>query len=286
MRSDMSTVVIERPRARARYNYHDHRVRCGKYDIEALDDLPKKQGYRRPYIENHGDCKELADLIGPLRRYLVSKVGENWDDIYSEIRENLNPNSTTQIHILSHVFDFVQENTWIGADGEIWTCGGNRFRNYTGGAPYHVSHGDLYVHPNNRVLCEMPVRAAYKKHSGFREAVEKLTEMFGNHWHKVIPSYIADYHQRVVDAAKNHLRVGLEHEYHKMNGIWYRVGFADVPPPFTRKWTDSLGRVWESAQHFEGRDIITGLVHKSGRYRASRYQASRRELRRYGLWND
>lgn len=304
MRSDMSAVIVERPRHRRFYNYHDHRVRCDGLDVEALDNLPKKQGYRRPYLENHTN-KELADLTGPLERYLHSKIGEKWDDVYSEIRENLSPNSTTQIHVMGHVFDYVEETTWIGEDGEIWTPGGNRFRNYTGGQPSHVTAGNLYVHPDTGILCEMPIQRAYRNHPGYRDAIKHLRELFGNRWHNVLPDRYSGtqifgnyrwtkakkednrlgYQDRVMLEAKKHIRVSFEKELHQMDGIWYWVGFAEVPKPFSNTWIDHLGKVHSWAQNFQRQDIITGVTYNDGRYRTSRYQVSRRDLRRYGIRN-
>jgi hypothetical protein len=87
--------------AGGRYSFHDLRVRCKGMEIEALDDLPKKQGYRRPYYR---DRKQLSDLLGPLKGYLYAQIGRRWDTVYSEIREQIDPNSVTQLHILGHVF--------------------------------------------------------------------------------------------------------------------------------------------------------------------------------------
>jgi len=87
--------------AGGRYSFHDLRVRCKGMEIEALDDLPKKQGYRRPYYR---DRKQLSDLLGPLKGYLYAQIGRRWDTVYSEIREQIDPNLVTQLHILGHVF--------------------------------------------------------------------------------------------------------------------------------------------------------------------------------------
>jgi len=65
-------------------------------EIEALDDLPKKQGYRRPYYRVR---KQLSDLLGPLKGYLYAQIGRRWDTVYSEIRHQIDPNSVTQLHI-------------------------------------------------------------------------------------------------------------------------------------------------------------------------------------------
>jgi hypothetical protein len=111
MRYDMPKVVVERPRRGSRYRYHNKRPRG---TIEQLEALPTKEGMRRPYGY---DCKEFSDLLGPLRGFLFSRTGRKWDDVYSEIRQRLNPNSTVQIHILSHVFQFVERNAKLDEAG-------------------------------------------------------------------------------------------------------------------------------------------------------------------------
>jgi hypothetical protein len=61
--------------AGGRYSFHELRVRCKGMEIEALDDLPKKQGYRRPYYR---DRKQLSHLFGPLKELSVCS---NWASV-------------------------------------------------------------------------------------------------------------------------------------------------------------------------------------------------------------
>ena len=42
--------------------------------------LPKFEGIKRP----HRHRKGLTDLLGPLKRWLLSQVGRPWNDAYSE----------------------------------------------------------------------------------------------------------------------------------------------------------------------------------------------------------
>ena len=108
---------------------------------------------RRPYGY---DCKEFSDLLGPLRQFLISRVGRKWDDVYSEIRERLNPNSTAQIHILSHVDDMVEPHVWIDESGQPHSKPHARWASLRG--------GEMYVHPLTGMLCRLPEgRAAWKR---------------------------------------------------------------------------------------------------------------------------
>jgi hypothetical protein len=37
----------------------------------------------------HDESKDFTDKLGPLRRWLASQVGRNWDWVYSEIKDGL-----------------------------------------------------------------------------------------------------------------------------------------------------------------------------------------------------
>ena len=79
MRSDMSKVVVERPRY------------CGwkgpakappVYEEDWEDNVPAKQGMRKPYFRGR---KQFSDFLNPLEGFFRSKLGESWDDVYSEM---------------------------------------------------------------------------------------------------------------------------------------------------------------------------------------------------------
>jgi hypothetical protein len=44
----------------------------------------------------------LPNRFGMIMKY--PQIGRRWDTVYSEIREQIDPNSVTQLHILGHVF--------------------------------------------------------------------------------------------------------------------------------------------------------------------------------------
>jgi hypothetical protein len=144
MRYDMHEVVIERPRSGGVYRYRNIRSRTKS------EEWPDKQGMSRPYPEH----KEFSDLLGPLRRFLISRVGRLWNDVYSEIRQRISPRSTVQIHILGHL-DGMVSTKLIERDGKLFVFG-----------PYWVHEvfpGDLYVNPRTGILCRMPERRRYPR---------------------------------------------------------------------------------------------------------------------------
>src|ERR1700730_16624160 len=117
MREDMSRVIVERPRLGG------GRTRKGR--ACPLDDLPKQEGMRRPYMRS-GDWKTLNENLAPLRRYLERQVGRPWNKIYSEIAQRLRIDSAVQQHVRDHLRDFVAvkprrvRRSWSSGSGRWW----------------------------------------------------------------------------------------------------------------------------------------------------------------------
>jgi hypothetical protein len=64
-----------------------------------------------PWNEDKG----FTDKLGPLKRWLASQVGRNWDRVYSEIRRAF-PNTNKQNHHLleTHLLHEVERNGYRG----------------------------------------------------------------------------------------------------------------------------------------------------------------------------
>jgi hypothetical protein len=97
MRSDMSRVIVERPRRGGIY-------RRGR-DLP-LDEQPFREGMRRRHFER-GQAKELNENLAPLRRYLECQVGRPWNKVYAEIAAHLRADNAVQQHVRDHIRDFV-----------------------------------------------------------------------------------------------------------------------------------------------------------------------------------
>jgi hypothetical protein len=145
MRSDMAKVIVERPRFGSRLRSrrcNGHRRDEQKLGVAAL---PKFEGMKRPY--GH-DTKGLNEHLGPLRRYLDSKVGQPWDKVFGEICAHIRCDSAVQSHVRDHVMDYVCRNAVL-IDGV--PCEGDG-RNY--GRPLHDSRrwSWWYVCPASGIL--------------------------------------------------------------------------------------------------------------------------------------
>jgi len=103
MRSDMSKVIVERPR----WSGHG----CGDYPrgyLENrwgpdLENAPRMEAMGRRYAQ-----KCLNENLQPLVRFLRKHVGRPWNKVRSEISAQLSCSSAVQKHVLDHLKDFVR----------------------------------------------------------------------------------------------------------------------------------------------------------------------------------
>ena len=246
MRSDMSKVLVERPRL---VNYGDRKGR--KVD---LDLLPSKEGMRAPHVRNWGG-KQLNENLSPLRRLIESRVGRPWNKVYSEICQHLRADNTVQQHVKDHIEDFVAIKTS--------TMDGQLVIHSKYGSPRLLNRDstELYVDPVTGILCRNKTKLSYRQERKLWKAKMEAEK-----------------------ASKIHVaKDGTE--YRKVDGIWYEVLWGEVTgiefrrmdgdkivitvTPYTRqdiftnKWHDKIGDL----------------------YRSGKLQLSRKELRDLGLTN-
>lgn len=140
MRRDMSRKLVERPRSGA------GRKRKGRR--RPADELPA----REPMSMGRGS-KLFSENLAPLRRFLERRVGQPWDQVYSEIRARLVPRSTVHMHLLHHLDHMVEKHP-VFLDGRPHLPRASRGRYW----PLPVDH--LYVCPETGLLkrCQAPRR--------------------------------------------------------------------------------------------------------------------------------
>ena len=139
MRKDMNKVIVERPRG----GWRTRKLNRMKIK-EAGEDQPSRIGIRRQRKMNGTETKYLNENLAPLKRYLGKQVGRPWNKVYSELRENISPKNTVQMHILEHVHDFVarpaigKDGNWLWPGRFLWRSGPHK--------------GQLYIHPADGLL--------------------------------------------------------------------------------------------------------------------------------------
>jgi len=164
MREDMYKVVINRPRYACRY--------ATKAKLRYLDghDLPHritgKQVFR---YKTKAITKSFSDHVMPLKRYLLSQRGRNWDDVFSEICEHLDTGSTVKVHVHEHIDGFIERKVMRDEDGVLWSCSGYLERLVESGT-------ELYVDPDDNLIKET-VKLCQKL--GFNSVVKCDRELKG-----------------------------------------------------------------------------------------------------------
>lgn len=123
MRKDMKNVLVERPRLGHSLKNFETKVSRQSVknmvkafvdemedpedldlsDVEECNNAFFTKGERQTIKPKVGSRKSLNENLRPLRRFLRSKLGKNWDVIYSEIAANVNRDSAVQQHIIDHL---------------------------------------------------------------------------------------------------------------------------------------------------------------------------------------
>jgi hypothetical protein len=154
----LSEIVIERPRCGMRISLK--KLTGSKKQLDKLTEEASLDGLLNPYlIKATKKSKYLSDHLGPLRRFLRSKVGQPWNDVYSELCQRLNTSTMAGQHVLSHVWDYVERHVEI-IDDKLYS---KPYRGYK--IPLDVSQRDrFYIHPQTGILCTVEKVPRKQKH--------------------------------------------------------------------------------------------------------------------------
>lgn len=250
MRADMSKVIVERPR-RPGWG-----TRVGRQPQDS-DLLPSNEGMRAPHVRHYGG-KELNENLAPLLRFLNSRVGQPWDDVYSEICENIRGTNTVQDHIRVHVKQFVETATSMDNEGRIWI---------NGYQPFLLEHDQFtrfYVDPQSGLLCRNPNRVSWNQRQREYRAVNEAKHL---------------------ETARS-LPNGVELRKHE--GVWYEVTLSPVPAPQMVDSVPIRGYVRKVPRAVPVYDVLLKqyVSQTHGTYATNKRQLNHYELKKYGVSND
>lgn len=252
MRKDMAKVIVERPRVGG------NSARKGRRVSDEL--LPKQEGIKRPYGY---ETKDLNENLAPLRRFLLKQAGRLWNDVYSEISENISPSNIVQQHILQHVKDYVLTNVHKGEDDKFY-----EIKSWRGERLIEESYALLYVHPDTGILTKNPgtPRSNMKNIPGtwaYRREQERLNEV------------------------KTHLKCADGTELRRIDGIWYKFTLNVVPPVDEKHVPDENGNLILVRTPRYATDAFDGCRRTSGQtYRDKKIQLNSKDLKFYNLTNE
>ena len=170
MRKDISKVIVERPRRGGnadRKGRYKENLRSQIENAALFGDDSEGPVISSPIRDRSYDRKSLNENLKPLLRFLASKVGCVWNDVYSEMRQNLDFNSAVQKHVMDHVKQYVVKDTVLMEDGSViayipyWQ---SKYDHYVlSDTTKGLAPSTFYVHPTTKVLLQ-----AGKRYSRYR----------------------------------------------------------------------------------------------------------------------
>ena len=181
----LGEIVIERPR----YGSSDKNPKKDKKALQKIDGDDYEGSRYEPLCRSK--TKSLSDHLGPLRRFLRSKIGQHWDDIYSELSQRLDSSTVTGQHVIDHLWDYVERNVVLINGVPYRKCHqgyGRRHLNYWGW------RDKFFVHPDTGIL--------YIAKKPAKETPKKRDDLV------LIDHY---------------------HQYRKLNGLWYLITLEEFP---------------------------------------------------------
>ena len=149
MREDMKFVVLDRPRLN-----HDFRMCKGERRKLQCDweTLPQRESmkvhwhfhrrYKAKRLVGRDDRrKQFNDHLSPLRRFLKTRLGSDWNDLNSEIRQEASTRTVLGFHLMHHFWRMIRRNVFV-VDGVVFS---NRCQ--------QLSSGSFYIDPTSNKLC-------------------------------------------------------------------------------------------------------------------------------------
>jgi len=237
MRSDMHKVIVERPRWTPGPDKYARRANLS-------DELqPKFEGVKRMHTQRKGQ----RDLLGPLHRWLHSKIGRPWNDVYREACAVSHPDNYVRLHVKTHLLQFVERNTFMHNGTVCVLDTGYRCRGIIPVTERRNGWNSFYVHPENGLLLEIPRLSRRARQAG--EPKPAIIE----HW------------------------IGKNISLRQIRGLWFECHFERPDNVRADVYDHALERVVrrEELSRYHHRYLL--CVHKR--------QLSTRELRRHGLQN-
>ena len=199
MKADLNKELCEHERTRSWDKYHNYR-HIKKFDSEDEDgELGGREGMRARYA-NVWHNKEFSENLNPLWGAVRNAVGKPWNKFYSELCQTFDKRSVINQHILTHLFQVVAVNTYVGNDGKVWVND-----RYSGDNPLTKAYCEYYVDPVTGILKKNKYYKSYR-HAQRQLAANKRAEEA-----KV---------KRVIDK---------DNVLHFIDGVWYHFTMANVP---------------------------------------------------------
>ncbi|MFK7906773.1 MAG: hypothetical protein AB8B69_16695 [Chitinophagales bacterium] len=99
------------------------------------------------HVKLSGNYKYFGNTAKPLKRFVNSKVGQNWDRVYSELNKKIDKRTGTGQYLFEQLLLYVEADT-VCIEGKAYRSNGEKLFDNR----WHGSRIQLYVHPISRTL--------------------------------------------------------------------------------------------------------------------------------------
>ena len=192
---------MERERIHHGDHFHNYRNVRGPKGLED-DEVGGREKMRLRY--NHGyDRKHFNENLNPLWGWLRSCVGKKWDKCYSELCKTFDMRGVINAHILAHLWQEVEKNTFVDEDGRVMFIDSGYSSN-KGPKPIKECYKDYYICPKDGTL--------KKTHKQPRRSVIKQAEAEKRQKELAVKRVLSD-----------------TEVLHLIDGVWYHFDLLPIP---------------------------------------------------------
>ena len=165
---------------------HEEVIEVGRYHGGHKNKDFREEGYKMFYKKHFaesfppnisiaplGRSTYFDDNLGCLKKYLMSHVGQKWDNVFSKLNSTLDGQSLQGLHIIGHIWDFVKRDVEM-VNGKVVRKAYVRRLWHKEDCPNHYSY--FYVHPETGILSRWcpPKKEVYPKKARYKKVKEKL----------------------------------------------------------------------------------------------------------------
>jgi len=183
MRDDFAKVLVERPRFGHHRSFGEQRHRKDFKDIELY--FGGRESMKKRY-DSWSDRKTFNEHLNPLKGWLRSVVGKQWDKSYSELRAKFDARSTINNHILEHLWQYVETHAFV-ENGKTMCHVRYIYGADSRTVPIKQCSKDYYVCPKDgtlKIVNKQPKRAVKNAREIARaEAEAKIFRVVNDHQH-------------------------------------------------------------------------------------------------------
>lgn len=259
MRRDLNKLLCEEERNGSSRSYKEVR---NKKDFRIIDEdfSAGRESMTKRYMIA-GINKEFGEHLNPLYGIVRKNVGRRWDDVYSELCEVFDFRSHINAHILVHLWDYVERDTFW-KDGKVWVNS-----RYSGAKLLDETYSEYYVHPLNGILSKNQKFKTWNERSRERKA------------------------EREAEARKTCIVISksLELRRRDEDSPWFicELAFLAYPKKIIKEYTSRIGKrstQYEAYPDCDAIDCWTREKVKWGSYYCTSYRsAGKKDLKSAGL---